>query len=234
MPKLAEKGYRVIGVEPIANELGGNGAVGAADYDADVERKSLRPTVERATSGERVHLVGWSNGGRAALAYAAGYPQHVASVTAVEPAAWWLLPDDAGAAELATLADALHGREVTEDELVTFLSNVVVAPPGTDYRALPQWSAWSSVRNTLSWYGPRMTSSAAAQLAAIDRIEVPTLLLRGTWTAGWLRRVVDRLAEQLPKVVVRDLEGGHACLLQSQDAFVDAVDAHVRSVTSTA
>ena len=229
VPKLAAQGYRVITVQPIANDRGGSGQAGVDDYDAEVERESLRLTVEATAPGQAVHVVGWSNGARAALAFAAGHPDRVTSVVAVEPPMMWLLPDDPGARELRQLVDALHGKHVDEDHLQTFLANVRVAPEGTDYRSLPQWPAWSQVRQTLSWYGQRVTGSAQAQLEDLESIHVPVLLLRGTWTAPWLRGVVDLLAERLPDARVRDLEGGHACLLQSADDFVAAVDEHARA-----
>jgi pimeloyl-ACP methyl ester carboxylesterase len=229
VPLLADRGFRVVAVEPIANELGAAGVVGDPSYDADVERASLLLTIREVADGTPVHLVGWSNGGRAVLACALAAPEEVATVTAVEPAAWWLAPEEEGVAALRDLTTAIAGREVTDDELLAFLEIVRVAPAGTDYRSVPQWEAWRSVRNALSWYSPSMAASAEAQLVDLDQLRVPLLLARGTWTAGWLRTVVDRIAARVAQTRVAELDGGHACLLQSAAAFVDLVATHAGS-----
>ena len=44
---FSRRGYRVVALEPSANELGGAGAVGAADYDADIERGEPPPDDRR-------------------------------------------------------------------------------------------------------------------------------------------------------------------------------------------
>lgn len=230
---LGERGLRAVAVEPIANERGSTGEVGDLSYDAEVERESLRLTLAEVAPGERVHLVGWSNGGRAALAFALGHPELVATVTAVEPAAWWLAPDDPGAAELEALVRSIAGREVPDEALVQFLENVRVAPAGTDLRALPQWPVWRGVGSTLSWYGPAMEVTAQAQLERVEDVRAPVLLARGTWTAPWLRQVVDVLAARLPDVRVVELEGGHACLLQDAPTFIEALVGHVSATRAT-
>jgi len=223
---LADRGFRTVAVEPIPNALGGRGEAGDPSYDGDVERESLRLTIEEVGGGS-VHLLGWSNGGRAALDYAARHD--VRSVVAVEPAAFWLV-DDPGARELEDLLRGSAGGEISDDVLVAFLENVRVVPPGTDLRALPQWEAWRGVRNALSWYGDAVYDTVT-QLE-VEAIDVPVLLARGTWTAPWLRAAVDVLAGRLPDVRVLDLEGGHACLLQSVDDFLDAAEQHLRAASA--
>jgi len=225
VPMFAERGFRVVAAEPIANELGGRGEVGDPSYDAAVERESLRRTIEQVASGEAVHLVGWSNGGRACLGFAGHHPELVATVTAVEPAAFWL-SDDPGAVELGELISSVSGRPVPDDVVVAFLENVRVAPPGTELTALPQWPAWRAVANTLGWYPQAMFETAPAELVP-EQVTAPVLLARGTWTAPWLREVVDVLAGRLPQAEVVELEGGHACLVQSAADFVAAASAHI-------
>jgi pimeloyl-ACP methyl ester carboxylesterase len=47
--------------------------------------------------------------------------------------------------------------------------------------------------------------------------------------APWPRVVVDRLADGLPDATVVELQGGHACLLESPEEFVAALRAHTDS-----
>jgi len=87
--RLASR-HRVIRVQPIHNELGAQGAPGDAGYTAEVERESLRLTLD-ALDLERPDLAGWSGGGLALIEFAIEYPERVRSLTLVEPAAYWVL-----------------------------------------------------------------------------------------------------------------------------------------------
>ena len=228
IPALSEH-RRVVRVQPIANAEGILGKIGDPAYDTDIERESLRRTLTEAGVRE-MHLLGWSNGGRAALDFALAHPEGILSVTAIEPGAWWLLKDESeGARRFDDFINRLAGQDVTEDDLIEFLVGAGLGGPETDFRSLPQWEFWASCRRTLSWYGERAMKSARAGIAEVERVGVPVLLIRGTRTSPWLRGVVDVLAARLPDATVTDLEGGHACILESPDAFVEALDRHIES-----
>src|SRR3990172_7436958 len=77
-------------VQPIHNERGSKGVPGDPGYSAEVERESLRLTLD-ALDLERPHLAGWSGGGLALIEFAIEYPERVRSLTLVEPAAYWVL-----------------------------------------------------------------------------------------------------------------------------------------------
>ncbi len=82
--------YRVVRVQPIHNELGSAGQPGQLGYTAAIERESFRLTLDQLGI-DGPHLVGWSGGGKAALEFASEYPDRVATLTLVEPAAYWIL-----------------------------------------------------------------------------------------------------------------------------------------------
>jgi len=88
--------HRVIRVQPIHNELGSKGIPGDPGYTAQVERESLRLTLD-ALNLARAHLAGWSGGGLALIEFAIEYPKRVRSLTLVEPAAYWISPSLANA-----------------------------------------------------------------------------------------------------------------------------------------
>ena len=231
VPALSEN-RRVVRVQPIANAEGIAGNAADPAYDTDIERESLRRTLDAAGVDE-MHLLGWSNGGRAALDFALAHPDGIRTVTAIEPAAWWLVLDETeDARRFDEFITSLAGREVSEADLIEFLVGAGLGGPEVDFRCLPQWDLWSSCRNTLSWYGERAMRSAQAGTEGVERLNVPVLLLRGTRTSPWLRRVVDVLAERLPSATVTDLEGGHACILESPEAFVEALERHVDNASN--
>src|SRR5689334_7673511 len=136
---------------------------------------------------EDMHLIGWSNGGRAALDFALAFPDRIRTLTAIEPAAYWLV-DDEGARTVGELIAGCAGRECSEEDVRQFLIGVGVAGPDTDFSALPQWDFWLSCRQVLSWYGDRALRYAEAGVKDFERLDVPTLLIRGT-TRSEERRV---------------------------------------------
>ncbi len=70
---------------------------------------------------------------------------------------------------------------------------------------------------------PGVTREELAQLSA------PTLLVKGTLTAGWLRRVADILVEQLSNATILELQGDHACHIESIDHFLEALQTHLKT-----
>jgi pimeloyl-ACP methyl ester carboxylesterase len=218
---------RLVRMQPIVNAEGMAGRAGNGSYDAGVERESIRLTLEEAAVGD-MHLVGWSNGGRMALDYALAHPDRVRTLTLVEPAAWWLVADrDETAAGLTAFAIACAGREVGDDDVEKFFRDVGFGGPDTDIRTLPIWNLGLSGRPTLSWYDEGATRTLAAGIEGFERLEVPTLLIRGRQTAPWLRNVVDLLAEGMLDTTVAELDGGHACILESPEDFIAALGSHV-------
>lgn len=64
-------------------------------------------------------------------------------------------------------------------------------------------------------------------MQSFERLDLPTLLVRGTSTAPWLRMVIDLLDGGLPSARVVELAGGHASMLESPEAFLAALNQHV-------
>jgi pimeloyl-ACP methyl ester carboxylesterase len=221
--------YRVIRVQPIHNELGSKGVPGDPGYTAQIERESLRLTLD-ALDLERPHLAGWSGGGLALIEFAIEYPERVRSLTLVEPAAYWIL------AQLGERLDevdesngfvrGLFGREVSEDELATFLRLGGLAEDGEDVRSYPNWGRWVEHRTTLSWLSP-LLDYRARSIEDLARITAQTLLTKGTSSTSLDRRLVDVLGERLPNARVREFQGDHAHHIQQIDPFLDALKAHL-------
>ncbi len=222
-------------VQPTQNELGGmHGMVGSPDYDAEVELAGLLLTLDELGL-DRPHVAGWSNGGKLALHLALAHPDRIRSLTLIEPAARWVLetagtqtPDFAAFWEGM---NALAGRDVTEDDLAAFLVSAGVVPAGVDrttMEQLPVWAGSLPFRNALSWGGP--ASWGEHHVDELHAIRCPTLVVRGTETSSWLAATAALVARSIPGAVLLDLPGGHACLLQSADAFLAALGRHLDAV----
>ena len=221
--------YRVIRVQPIHNELGSAGQLGDRGYTNETERESLRLTLD-ALGLEGVHLAGWSGGGKAALELATEYPARVRSLALVEPAAYWILEqlgDRLDEVEhINAFIHGLFGREVTEADLARFLVLAGFVEEEATARSHPAWERWASHRMTLSWQSETLDHPRRS-VDDLWRVRSPTILFKGTLTADWLKRVADVLGERLPDASVVELEGDHACHIQSIDAFLEAFEKHL-------
>lgn len=218
---------RVVRLQLICNAEGLAGRPGDPTYDAEVERESIGLTLADAGVAE-MHLVGWSNGGRIALDFALAEPARIRTLTLIEPAAYWLVADEEQSArEFHDYITACAGRELTDDDLREFLVRAGLGTGETDFESMPQWGFWSSCRQALSWGGERATSSAAAGIEGFERLDVPTLVIRGRSTAPWLREVAGMLAREMPDANLVELDGGHACILEHPEEFAAALGGHV-------
>jgi pimeloyl-ACP methyl ester carboxylesterase len=219
---------RVVRIQPICNAEGLAGRPGDPAYTAQVERESIAMTLEEAEVSE-MHLVGWSNGGRMALDFALSYLQRVLSLTMIEPAAYWLVADEDGSARaFHEYLVGLEGQDVTDEDLCEFLIRAGLGGEDADFKSLPQWDFWSSCRQSLSWGGEKMTKSAAAGIEGYERLDIPTLVIRGRSTSPWLSGVAGHLARQMPDAKLVELDGGHACILEHPGDFVAALGSQFR------
>ena len=223
------KTRRVIRVQPIHNELGSAGKAGDPRYTAETEREALRMTMDKLRI-DVADFAGWSGGGRALIEFALAYPERVRSLTLVEPAAYWIL-EQLGETEpdvdrINSFIHDLAGRDVTEDDLAQFLELAGFASSPDEARANPNWERWLQHRMALSWQSEKLERSGRS-ISELTNIRCPVLLVKGTITGDWEKRVVDELGRLLPKASVVQLEGDHASHIQSIDLFLKELEEHL-------
>lgn len=222
--------HRVIRVQPIHNELGSAGVAGDMSYNAHVERESLKLTLDELGI-ELADFAGWSRGGGALIEFALAYPEVVRSLALVEPAAEWVL-EELGETESfdspqeREFIEGLVGNTVTEEDMGRLLTFAGMASSVDDARAHPQWSTWLSHRAALSWPYESI-SPQRRSLANLELINCPVLLVKGKTGSPRDMRVVDVLAERLPKVRLVELDGGHASHIESIDRFIQELEVHI-------
>ncbi len=218
--------HTVVRVQPIHNEVGSAGQPGDPDYTAETEREALRLTLDEL-GVDMADFAGWSGGGRALIEFTLAYPERVRTLTLVEPAAYWIL-EQLGE-QLPGVEEFMHGlsgKEVTEQDLARFLVLGGFVQREEDARKHPNWDRWVPHRMALSWQSEQVDRSGRS-VQELERITHPTLLVKGTVTADWLKRVVDVLGERLPEATVLELPGDHASHIQNVDAFLEAFGRHL-------
>jgi pimeloyl-ACP methyl ester carboxylesterase len=226
--KLAET-RQAVRVQPIHNELGSAGERGDAEYTAAVERDSLLMTLDAIGIGT-ADFVGWSGGGRALIEFTLAHPERVRTLTLVEPAAYWILDrlgeTDPEVAHLNRFLHGLAGRDVTEDDLAEFCQLAGLVTSKDQAHENPNWPRWVPHRMALSW-SSEQADRPDRDVSKLTDIRCPILLVHGSVTTDWLKRVVTVLDDRLPDTRVLELPGDHACHLENPDTFLAALEHHL-------
>jgi pimeloyl-ACP methyl ester carboxylesterase len=200
-------------------------------YSIETESRAMAAALDALGLRQRLDLVAWSFGALVTLDFALDHPERVRTLTLIEPPALWVLPnggrDDPEVRAQEALFRSFVG-ELTETDLQAFACGVGLCPPGRDARELPQWSVWMQHRRSL-----RNCSAVVdhvddpARLRTFDR---PVLLVTGTGTVPFLRRIHDALARELSRARTTEMPAGHAPQIVSMDRFLDELAAFQASV----
>jgi pimeloyl-ACP methyl ester carboxylesterase len=219
---------RAIRVQPLHNELGSRGEIMEPGYDDEVERECLRMTLDELDLGP-ADVAAWSGGARSMIEFSQTYPERMRSLTLVEPPATWAISGDPEMeleiAHLDAYIERVAGKPVSEEDLAEFLEMAGFVEDRSLASAHPAWERWLPHRTALANQGGLgKKDRTLEELASFDR---PVLLVKGTVSTGWLRRVIDVLGRSYPRATVLDLPGSHACHIESIDAFMDAFERHL-------
>lgn len=223
--------FKVVRVQPTHNELGSAGVAGDPTYGIDLAVESLRLTLDDLGL-DSPHFGAWSAGGHLLLEFVRRHPGRVRSMVLVEPAAHWILSvvgfEDPRLDAFNDLMERMAGAEVSDDDFAAFLAlaGFDVDDPSSA-RTHPYWGNGYPHRQTLSW----MSSSYFDTDATLDdlrAIAAPTMAVKGTVTDAWEMKVVDTLGECIPDARVLELQGSHACHIESIEDFIPEFEAHLR------
>jgi pimeloyl-ACP methyl ester carboxylesterase len=218
-------------LQPLSVQYGLEDRELPAGYSVGMESQALAAALDALGWREPLDLVAWSFGALISLEFALENPHRVRTLTLIEPPAFWVLGADGRAdpevRRLEPLLRSLRG-EITEAQLEEWARAVGLIPPQASARELPQWPTWMEHRRSLrNSAAPLDHTGELARLSAFDR---PVLLVTGTGTPRWLRRITDTLATRFPDVRTLEMPAGHAPQLVSMERFLEELVAfHARS-----
>jgi pimeloyl-ACP methyl ester carboxylesterase len=194
------------------------------------ESEALKNTLDRLES-QKVNLVGWSHGGEVSLDFALNYPERIATLTLIEPAAYCVARayGEFEKEELAfkELLRSFHNPP-TEEDLISFLMLNGLVPQGTDPKNRPRWPVWNELKTVLL-----SLNTVFEHSDDLDRLQLlrdkAVLLIKGKDSTRENKGIVDLLSKTLSqnsRVLI--LPDGHACHIVAQDQFIKELKQFVR------
>ena len=196
-----------------------------AGYSIDSESAAVARTLDALGISGPVHVIGEAFGAMVALDFALDHPQRVRTLTMFEPPAFWVMPetavagDPARAAAIAVMHELVPGADATNDQVAAFMCVM-----GTCGAELPEDGStelknWEALRAALRGF-----AAVPLHRDSVDRLKAftkPVLLMAGSETVDFHRRINDRLAAALPRVQQASVTGGHTALATARDEFVE-------------
>jgi pimeloyl-ACP methyl ester carboxylesterase len=180
--------------------------------DFDVDAIDLQPLL-----AARPHVVAHSYGVLGTLIAATRMPEHVRSLTLIEPPLYYLVPGDPEVDRLERIGDAVltHGLETEPAALREFLR--IAGAPDVGDGPLPEEVA-HGVRRA---HGGRLPGEARPALDVLREAPVPSLVASGGHSPA-LERICDALATRLNAERLMAPGAGH--FVAAADGFADRLE----------
>ena len=219
-------------------ELIGHGESDAPDDVAPYAMDACTRQVAAAATAlgfERPHLVGYSMGGRTALATAVAFPDRFASVSLIGATAG--IADEADRAARIAADEALADR-IEREGLEAFVDHWMALPIfasqsrlGPDFLARARAERLSQRPKGLANSLRGMGAGAQAPVwDGLGRVTVPVMVVVGGEDAKF-RAIADALFAPLPDARIEIIEGvGHAAHLEDAKAFGDVLRAFLAEI----
>ncbi|HEX4567430.1 MAG TPA: alpha/beta hydrolase [Vicinamibacterales bacterium] len=194
-----------------------------AAYSVKLESAAMTRSLDGLGLTTALNVVGHSYGALVALDFALDHPDRIRTLVLAEPPAFWIVSPEERASDNFRAIDDLSrtlGPTVvpTDDQFVRFqcaLGNCGArSPEPTD----PAWKEWAWRRSTL-----RGLSVVATHTDDVNRLKSfrrPVLIVTGSTTVAFHRRINDLLARSLPQAERAELPGGHGAPAVAQAEFI--------------
>ena len=214
----------VIRVQTLNVQTAESGAPMPANYSVTLEAGALDETLSILGVTDPVDIVGSSYGALVALHFAVEYPERIRTITLFEPPAFWILPEeeykhDPVLSEMRQLTSAMTPWAVPSDEqLFRFRCLLGSCPPGIPEQTDSARAEWDFSRAAMR--GLSAVPEHREDRARLARLPHPVLLLTGSETVPFHRRINEVLAREIPRSETDQLPGTHSSARTAKTEFI--------------
>jgi pimeloyl-ACP methyl ester carboxylesterase len=194
------------------------------DYSVAQETAALHETLSHIGVAGPVDIVGSSYGAVVSLHFAATYPQKVRTVTLFEPPAFWVLSvqdfeQDSTARMMRDLTKQLTpSTSPTDEQYFRFRCLLGECPPHIPDSTEPARAEWDFRRSAMR--GLAAVTSHREDESALKQLSCPVLLMSGSRSVAFHRRINELLAWKILNVEMSELEGTHTAPRSNKDGFI--------------
>ena len=216
--------FRVVRLQTLIADRAHKKGTLPASYSLDMESAAVARTLDALGIAGPAHIVGEAFGAMVALDFALDHPQRVRTLTLFEPPAFWVMPEAAIAADtgmsaaVAVTRELLPSADPTNDQVSAFMCVMGTCGAELPDEGSTELKNWDALRAVLRGF-----SIVPAHRDSIDRLKAftkPVLLVAGSETVDFHRRINDRLAASLPSARQTTVTGGHTALAAGRDEFL--------------
>jgi pimeloyl-ACP methyl ester carboxylesterase len=197
-------------------------------YSLKTESAAMARSLDQLGFAMPLDIVAHSFGALVALDFALDHADRIHTLLLAEPPAFWVVPREElqAASDMRTMYELLRTFgptiEPTDEQFVSFLgaiSNSDLRPSA----AGAEWKAWDSSRAALRGFS--VVADHPDDVRRLKNFRRPVLIMTGSNTISFHRRIDDILATHLPMVERAELPGDHGAPVASPAEFISTIQA---------
>jgi pimeloyl-ACP methyl ester carboxylesterase len=216
--------FRVIRLQTLNVERAQRNASLPTGYSIKMESDAMRCALDHMDLLQPVHIVGHSLGALVALDFALDQPERVRSLVLSEPPAFWVVsPQEIRASSEMQIITGLvrqfrPEREPSDEQVAQFDQLLGGGRAHSRSSADDREANWASRRMALR--GLSAVPEHRDKVSRLQNFRRPVLLIGGSDSALFHRRINELLESHLPTSEHVELYGGHQAISESRDAFL--------------
>ena len=228
---VLSRSHKVIRMEHFNVQYANEGLHLPAGYSLQQESEAVGRTLDSLGIRQPVVLVGWSFGALMAMDFALNHPSRIQQLVLYEPPAFWIAKAKGESPEgmwqmIGLTQTFTPSATITESQLAQFRC-ILDNCDTTAIRSHPQWPAWAKLKNRLR--GLSVVANHTDSPVRLHAFKQPVLILTGTGTVDFHRRINELLATAFPFATTKEIAGGHSAPQAAVQAFIQAIQEFIKS-----